>query len=249
MKTIAVQPVIIASEPPIYEQAGPKALLTLIPGFLSLSPESVQDDALLIPRDLPPTRIRRMIVLVPAEEIAYNELARRVWQIATSSGFQVLYLTLKPEESQAAYQRRRLAGLAAVTADQDVRVQAEVSTEKSWSLALEKSRLPGDLLVCAASHKVADDLFRRKALGEKLAESTSIPVYLLGGIKINPKPGLQHRIKEVLTWAICFAELLAFFAVQVWIDRLVGKPASTVLFCLVFAAELYLLFKTGEWLA
>lgn len=222
-------------------------VLAVMPGYPKVPVSAVEADVLLVPDQLPLVPTRRMVVLVPPGEIDENRLTRRIWQLAVSSGLQVCYLALAPKDEHAATQRRRLIGLAAGTKDKEIHAQINLSAEKSWPQALGNTLQPGDLLVCLAGHQVTGPFFRRQALGELLAGTMNVPVYLLGGLKAGPSPQLQSLVTETLAWTASLSLMAAFFALQVGIERTAVRPISTIMLILSVLVELYFLWKINEW--
>ncbi|HJW91797.1 MAG TPA: hypothetical protein VJ436_14265 [Anaerolineales bacterium] len=252
MKTLTMLSHQISPNHPIFSQNGfpdlADRIQAVLPGFNLLPAEMIHDDVFLI-QDRPLlTPTRRLVVLVPPGEIDENVLARRVWQLAATSCLSVLYLALSPYEAQTSYERRRLAILAAVTTDPHVRAHARVSARNDWPQVLEQTLRPGDLLVCLASHQVSEHFFRRRMLGERLAESVAVPVYLLGGFKIIPEHFSQQHIGELKTWIASFSVITVFLILQVSIDRSMIRPIATILLYLSVFGEAYLLLKINEWL-
>ncbi|MBN1147648.1 MAG: hypothetical protein JXA78_10365 [Anaerolineales bacterium] len=221
---------------------------TFLPGLSALSATALGKDAVLIPDRIPVTHTQRLVVLIPDGEIDENALARRVWQLAVGMGPKVLYLALAPGDHQVAYQRRRLAGLAFMTTGNGVRAQTSVSIKNNWPQALEEALHPGDLLICLADHQISDRIVWRRALGEVLAESVAVPVYLLAGLKIGLAPYQRRWIKEMLSWTASLIWMATFFGLQVEIVRSTGGSVSTLLLCLSILVEFYFLWKINEWI-
>ena len=248
MKTLAIPlkeyPVSLVfrhSDPPIYVQA-------ILPGYSQLPANVVAHDVLLIPEKLSPVPTRRLIVIVPADEIDEHLLAHRVWELASGLDLQILYLGLSPQEEFVASQRRRLAYLAACTTNQEIHAQFKLSTERGWIRALEKILKPGDLPVCLAGHQISVQIIRQKTLSKHLVEKADVPVYVLGEVNIDAVPYWQPFIKEAFVWITSLMILAAFFYLQVAIDRSMVKPVSTILFILTVLVEIYSLFKIHEWM-
>jgi hypothetical protein len=250
MKSLSMHSILIPLDHPRFFRDDPPDLAAqiqaVLPGYARLPTDVIEDDVLLIQDKLPLNPTHRLVVLVPCGEIDETALARRVWQLAGSSGFSVLYLALSPDVTQTAYQRRRLAGLAALTSGRDIHAHASVREEKNWRQALERTLQHGDLLVCLASHKVPEHLFWRRKLGEQLVETAGVPVYMFSGFKIVPVPQEWRAVREVLAWIGSLFLLAAFFGVQVSIDRAIDGPLATILLWISVGLEIYLLWKFNE---
>lgn len=225
----------------------PAQIRAVLAGCAQLPPAALEADTLLVSDQLPPVPTRRLIVLVPAGEVDEHALARRVWQLAASSGLSVLYLALTQDADQVSTQCRRLVNLAALTTYPRVRADTNVHTEKNWSKALRRTLQPGDLLVCLAEDRTPG-LFQRQALAKRLAMDLSVTVYQLGGLQVKPAPSSHHWIKDVLAWAASITLIALFFWLQVWIDPTSARPQATLLLYLSILVELYGLWKINEWI-
>jgi hypothetical protein len=220
----------------------------LLPGYSTLAEIAQSGDILIFPSRMPTTPTRRLVVIVPQGEIDADALARRVWQFACRAGLHILYVMVEPNDLRIAYQRRRLSELASMTTSKEVRARANMSSEKSWSQALAKILYPGDLIICLANHKIPNHLLLRRALGEELAESRHVPVYLLGGLKIGLAPRQIEWIKDVQAWTASGFIVAIFLALQAVIVRSTIAPVSTILICLSLLVEIFSLWKINEWI-
>lgn len=226
----------------------PVEFQVFLPGFSELPEAALRKDTILIPDRIPVTPTRRLVVLVPPGEVDERTLVRRIWQLAANSSLSVLYLAIEPDDLYLASQRRRLSGMASLTSSPEVRARASVSPEKSWPRALESTLHPGDLLVCLAGHTIRGHFVRRRKLGEILVERVAVPVYLIGDLKIGLSPMQQQRIKSIQAWTASFTLIVAFFGLQVELNRSISGTMSTFLLCLSVLAELYILWKINQWI-
>lgn len=219
----------------------------VLPESSKLRQAAHASDTLLVPDQLLPVSVQRLIVLVPAGGIDEYALARRVWQLAAGSGLEVLYLALSHDAEQVSTQCRRLINLAALTTYPQVRVDTNVHTDKNWSQALRRTLQPGDLLVCLAEDSTTG-FFRRQPLAKRLAADLSVPIYLLGDLLVKPATPSRYWIREIAAWLVSIALIVSFYLIQVGIDQSYARPQSTILLVLSILVELYSLWKTNEWI-
>jgi hypothetical protein len=252
MKAFSIHSLSISPDRPFFIQDGLPDLAApiqvVVPGCDQLLASMAEDDVLLVQDRFPLKPTRRLVVLVPSGEVDETALARRIWQLAANSYFSVLYLALSPDTFQAAYQRRRLADLAAATSGKNVRASGSVSAEQSWREALKRVIKPGDLLICLANHTVTRYLAWRASLGKQMVETVGVPVFMLSGFKIGRTPQERQATKEVLSWIIFVVLLATFIGLQVSIVRSTTRPLSTTLLCLSVVVELYVLWKINDWI-
>lgn len=223
-------------------------ITVFLPGFHQGGHGAHADDRLIIPDRIPVTPTRRLVVIMPDGELDDKALVRRIWELASTSGLNVLYLALSPGQNEAAYVRRHLADVASMTNYGPVGASTKIMVAGNWRQAVAEILHAGDLLVCVAKHRVAYRVLRRKMLGEVLSASFNVPVYLLGGLLIGPSRRRQKLVREVLAWLLFFAVIAGFSGSQIWIDQGYTKPLSTILLSISVVFELLLVFFINEWM-
>jgi hypothetical protein len=232
----------LAGNPPTHEME----IRAIIPGLSELKETAFQDDILIIPDNIPLTPTRRLVVVTPAGEVNENKLARRVWQLAAGSNLDVLYVGQASDDLQITLQRRRLVGLTSKTTNGKVHARLKITTEKNWQKTFTAICEPGDILVFLENHRTRSRILRRKPLGEALAISAPVPVYLMSGLKVGQSPYVRHQEIEILAWIVMLMMLMAFTALQIAIDRSTSGAISTLLLCMSVLFEIYLLWKINE---
>lgn len=244
MTVISIPVQVVIPGQPAALSAQVRAVLT---GSTRLPQTALEADTLLLPERLPPVPARRLIVLVPAGEIDEHALARRVWQLATSSGISVLYLALSPKIDQASYQSRRLVSLAALTTYPHVWVDTNMHTGKHWSQVLRHTLQPGDLLVCLAEDRAPGHL-RRQTLARRLAADLGVTVYQLGDLPVKPAANSPIWMRDAFAWVASIALIASFFWFQIEIDRSLAGAQSTLLLVLSILVEIYALWRINTWI-
>ncbi|HEX6304831.1 MAG TPA: hypothetical protein VFZ76_11620 [Anaerolineales bacterium] len=219
-----------------------------LPGFHHGGNRARGEDRLIIPDRIPVTPTRRLVVLIPDGDLDHKSLVNRIWELASTSGLNVLFLALSPGQNEVAYLRRHLADLAAMTNYGHVGASTKIIVAGNWTQAVAEILHAGDLLVCMAKHRVAYRVLGRKILGELLSSSFNVPVYLLGGLLIGTSRRRQKLIREILAWLVFLAVIAGFSSIQIWIDQGYGKPLSTILLCISVVFELLLIFIVNEWM-
>ena len=244
MKTLAARSISI----PTANQLPGKAMdiSRLLPDFPTQEAAEFRDDVFITPQRFPLNPTRRLVVLVPDGSLDENALAHKIWRLASISSFQVLFLGLSPDEESVSYVRRRLALLAAAIQQGEVRARSGVVVGEDWNRAVKKVLHSGDLLVCIARHMVPYRAIGRRNMGEALAASFDVPVYLLGGLQVGRSPTQFQLVRSLVAWSLSIAILLAFAGLQIWISQNAHPELSTILLCLSIIAEGIILFKLIE---
>lgn len=224
-------------------------ITVLLPGYPPGQRDLLTGDRLIVPGRIPLTPTRRLVVPVPDGEFDQKALAKRIWELASTSGLNVLYLSLSPGPNDLARIRRCLADLASMTNYAQVRASTKTVPGRNWAQALAEALGAGDLLVCMAEHRVAYRLLGRKPLGELIPAWFDAPVYLLEG----PLTGLSRQrnklLRETIAWLLFFAIVAVFAVAQIRIDQALAQPFSTILMILSVLFELLLVLAVNEWMA
>jgi hypothetical protein len=170
----------------------------------------------------------RLFVLVPDCEINLNELAGKISHLAVPERIEVFLLTV-PEHPDNKYTARcSISTLAAAVRMEELPVQIRVDSGGSYLNAVKALIHPGDVLVCYAE-MTSSEVEKNKGFAETLAALTHLPVYTLNGALPRRKTYLSSQWIEVLLIGACLATIIAFFGLQVWIDRNLIGAGKTIL--------------------
>ena len=201
-------------------------------------------DLVIVDSALPPTA-RRLVVLVPDQDIDEAELARRVWSMASPRGLGVLFLSLRHGDVEEPHLRLRLATLAAMTRDRRVHVDTHLRHERDWVQAVQNLWQTGDLVVCDAAQSL-NEWNGRRSLGLTLTSELKVPVCLLAGFhlqtparRVNPLARLVYGIAPLIIIA-------GFFLIQVQLDRVSSGWAHTILMSISVLVELGLIWVWSQ---
>lgn len=185
---------------------------------------------------LPPSR--RLIVILPDENIDIVSLPKRIWKLAAPDRRQVLLLIRPCREENEYYARMSLITLAAIIRDPRVVVQTQLILGQSIEQAVRQFAQPDDVLVCFEEHQVHSAL-KKHRLAEILARKTQNSIYTLKGVvsaSVNP---ISTRLIDFLFLMLCMASIIAFFALEVWIDQNSVGAFQIILQILALMAEVW----------
>ncbi len=96
----------------------------------------------------------RLIVLVPAEAGDSPNQFHRIWEIASSSGMDVLLLSLCDDPYKESQLRRQLVTMAAMIGDSHICADIKVEPGSDWLRSAEKIYRSGDVIACYAGQRV-----------------------------------------------------------------------------------------------
>lgn len=218
------------------QPAAAKAASTVESNSASITSLALNDEAL--------TPAQRLLVLVPPTLIDENELARRIWSMASPRRLSVLYLGLCPEVEQEAAARRRLATIAAITRDDWAQVETRLVVGNDWTRAVRSVYRLNDLIICHAEQQVATSRFKQQPLSQALLAALNAPVCTLSGFCPNLPPSESSAGPRLLSWLFPVFILAAFFLLQIRIEQLPRDWAHTALLSLSVIVEYALI---GVW--
>jgi hypothetical protein len=237
-------PVFVSGSGRADETRASMAISALLPGLNNRN-HPLSGDFLILPGKPVMSPTRRLVVLVPDNELDENDLARKVWRLAAPAALNVLFLSLSKDPVAEPYLRRRLATLAALTSDKQVRASARLVSERKWAKAVEIIWNPGDLLVCYARPINPSRGFQRGRPGLQLARELNAPVYCLTELKLGPALG-RNWVKECLLWSVALVLLVAFGWLQFQVDRATDGWSSTLTLFLIVFVEIGIIYLLND---
>ena len=197
---------------------------------------------LILPQDAALPAARRLIVLIPDQDIDEVELARRIWTLASPRGLAVVFLGLCRAAAEEPRMRRRLVTLAAVTRDKQVKVETRLEFDADWLRRVNAVWRTGDIVVCHAEQATRVWGIGRRPLSQALASSLKAPVYVLSGFCSEGPAPASGLAASLISWAVPLAIIVAFFWLQVQIDQLSEDWAQTTLLYLSVLVEIGLIW-------
>ena len=179
----------------------------------------------------------RLIVLFPAEAGDYSSQSHRIWEIARSSGLNVLILSLCSDPYEESQLRRQLVTMAAIIGDGQVCTDIRIEFGNDWVRQVKNIYCPGDVIACYAGHRVG---LTQKLLHEMLRSQLDAPIYILSmdqPIK-NSKPKL---LSQISFWLGALAIISGFLWIEVKIVQLPQDWAQNLLLYLFVFVEIGIL--------
>lgn len=180
-----------------------------------------------------------LIVLFPAEAIDYPNQTRRIWEIASLSGRNVVLLSLCSDDYAENQLRRQLITQAAMIGDGHICAEVRIEHGNDWIRHVNNIYRAGDVIACYAGQRVG---LRQKPLHEALRSQFDAPIYILA----TDQPIKKSKPKLMLNVAF-WAGALAIIAGFLWLEvRVVQLPQdwahSLLVYLSVFAEIGILLF-------
>jgi hypothetical protein len=179
-----------------------------------------------------------LVVLVPGLELDEVELARRVWEFASTPHLAVLFLALCEDEQGEMRIRRRLATLTALTRDDRIVIETHLDYGRNWMRKVKDVLQEGDIVICYANQTVDRG---QKLLHELLAEM-GVAVWPIKGLDVTSLQARRKPLKELLFWPGSVAIIAACLWLQIQILTISEIWAQNTLLYLSIPFELGLLW-------
>jgi hypothetical protein len=187
---------------------------------------------------LPPSR--RLVVVLPDAATDIFALSKKLWNLAAPDRRQVLLLVKPNSAGDETQSRINLATLASLIRDSHVAVQTQWVEGMSLNRAVRQAVKPDDILVCFEEHNVSS-LLKKNKLADLLARQTQIPVYTLKGAVPETTHPLFTHLTSLASLAFCMGVLIAFFALEAWIDQSTAGTLQTVFELLAAFSEVWII--------
>ena len=179
----------------------------------------------------------RLIVLFPAEAGDYPSQTHRIWEIARSSGLNVLILSICNDVYEESQLRRQLITMAAMISDAQICAEFQIDHGNDWVKQVKSIYRSGDVIACYAGQRVG---LMQKPLHEVLRLQWDATIYVLSAdhpIK-NSKPKL---LSQISFWVGALAIISGFLWLEVQLARLPQDWAHNLLLYLCVLLEMGIL--------
>ena len=158
----------------------------------------------------------RLIVLIPDAELGRANLTQQIWEIASSSGLDVLFLGLFSDPSHEAQLRRKLITMAAIIKDSNVCTDIMIKQGNDWVGEVKNVWQPGDVLACYAEQRIG---LWRKPLDQVLQTNLETQIYDLSDHQPARK-SMSNLFSQASSWLGSFIILGSFLWVEAKIVEL-----------------------------
>lgn len=182
---------------------------------------------------------RSFVVLVPPDS-NHTAAARRIWELANTTGRCVCLLGMCKYTTQESALHRDLITMSAMIADGRIRVDVRVQVGTNWADLVKQNHQTGDMIVCLAEQRTG---VLHRPLSQILQSNFKIPVYFLSGLAPQ-NLSQSNRLSQTMAWAGSIGIILAAAILQIRITSLAQDWFQTVLLILSVIAEAWLI---GVW--
>lgn len=187
--------------------------------------------------------VRRLIVLVPGAEIDPIAWAAQIKSLALPRRLAVLLVGRIQDDQEIWDLRRSLTTLAAlVAAPDEVDVETQVSTKRTWLEVVAQFAVTGDMVICHREQVTAASWpWQRRSLAEAIRTRMHVPVCTLSGLAYEAETRASGLMARAWSWLSPVLVIAAMGFVQVEIQLHTVGWSTPVLLSITAVAELILL--------
>jgi hypothetical protein len=183
----------------------------------------------LLPNDGGGRSARRLVVLVPDQDVDAIRFSRAIRSVAIPETADVLLVTAVNSVESELAARRRLTTIASQVRDFDFKVEVRIVWNGSWIAAAREVACEGDRIACPPEMTVRAGLRKRQPLNVAIAHRLDLPVTPLPGFFQNSRSGFAQVLLRIGYWAVIVAIVAGFFvlesgasqAAQGWIGQMI----------------------------
>ena len=171
------------------------------------------------------TSIKRLLVLLPTQDIDEASFANVLWVLARKNNASVHLLCLMNDWSDEPQTRLRAALVRALLRETEIEAQAEYAQGADWLRETQTRRLPGDVIVCHAEQMMADGMNKFSVQFKPLSHffvAQRIPVCEVSGALKTQK---QSRLSQIRAWALPVFIIIVTLIAQIVFTRLTASWA------------------------
>ena len=193
---------------------------------------------LLVIQNLKIAAARRLVVLVPNQDVDEVALAHAIWNVAFPPGLAVLLLGLCLNPNHEPRARRRLVTIAALIREPRVSVEMQLDFGRNWTPSLKSILQRGDIVICPAGQQTG--IFREPL--DLALEKLGSPIITLPGLYPFTRRLMPRFIFESIFWVVSGVVLFVFFWFQSRILRIPEEWVRDTLLSLSVLIELGLVW-------
>jgi hypothetical protein len=188
------------------------------------------------------SQIKRLVIVVPDEDVEEPRLSRYLWSQASPGKLSILLVTLVDEPGNEFTALRRLAQIRGITQDIWVKVERRVVFGHSWSKALRLLLGPTDALFCPVEKTIMYRWFSKRPLSQTLQADLNREVLPLSGFYTDNTPHLPHWVHQIPFWIGCLLTLGIFSVLEFDVNRMASGWVGQLVFIGLVLAEVGFLY-------
>jgi hypothetical protein len=158
-------------------------------------------------------QIRRLVVIVPGQEIDEIRFSEKIIPLIKDSMQAVLLFSLISDAETGTGADRRLATIGALLRSPGIDIQTRVISGREWAPALNQVVTNGDQIICPAEMADPNSILWHEPLYRLIASQMKAPVAVISGLymvspRIKTDPGERAWIRAVMLLVLALLVLL-----------------------------------------
>jgi len=182
--------------------------------------------------------VKRLIVIVPEEDVDEAQLSRQIWNLAANYRLDVLLISVVSSADESLAARRRLTTIAAMIRAKQFKVEKQVVSSHRWEKALRPFWRQTDMVLCPAERTVKNLFQRTIPLSQVLSDHLKTPVYTFGGLYQPSNRKRSPWLRELPFWVGFLIILSIFFYFEANVGQSVHGWVGQTLLVVVMLIEI-----------
>ena len=182
--------------------------------------------------------VKRLIVIVPEEDVDEARLSRQIWKLAANYRLDVLLVSIVASEQGSLAARRRLTTIAAMTRASHYKVEKRILFSNHWDLALRPYWQQSDMILCPAEKTISNFLGKLTPLSQFLSDRLKAPVYTFCGLYKPSTRKMPTWLRQMPFWSGFLIIISIFFYFEADVDQIVHGWVGQTLLVMVMLIEI-----------
>ena len=185
-----------------------------------------------------PSKMNRLIVLIPDQDVDEVKISRKILSQAFSRRLDIVLVTLVYNAENEYMARRRLATMMTLLRGPQLKVETKVSLGHSWVKVVDQLIQNRDMIFCPAELTELSFLGTRKPLEEILKRGLNLPIVTYAGLYHDTHINWLNFIYHAGQWIILSAILLLFLIFEIDLNLFVMGWKGQILAFIIVIIEI-----------
>jgi hypothetical protein len=186
--------------------------------------------------------VKRLIVLVPNEEVDEAQLSRQIWNLAANYRLDVLLISIVASADESMSALRRLTMLAAMTRASHFKIEKQVVFSTHGDRALRPYWQQTDMILCPAEKNIENLFGNMTPLSQALSDRLKVPVYTFCGLYKYSSRQLPAWQRQLPFWLGFLLIVAISFYFETDVDQIVRGWVGQILLVMVMIIEIGLIY-------
>jgi hypothetical protein len=186
--------------------------------------------------------VKRLIVVVPNEDVDEAQLSRQIWNLAANYRLDVLLISIVSNNQESMSALRRLTTIAGMTRASQFKVEKQVVFSNRWDRALRPYWQQTDMILCPDEKTVSTLFGKVLSLSQALSDRLKVPVYTFCGLYHPSTRQVSPWLRQLPFWIGFLVIVSIFFYFEADVDQIAHGWVGQTLLVMVILIEIGLIY-------